>query len=167
MVSRRTRRESWWTGALNLLAVLLLYFAVPVDPSRSGGRLLLGLGLTLVALVGVGAVVRREVRSVRHGGEGALSVLRLVLLAEVVLVVFALAYYVLATNVDGQLVGITTRLDALYFSATTMTTVGYGDVYATGQAARALVTTQLVFDVAFLGILASLISRRFAAPGRP
>jgi voltage-gated potassium channel len=152
---------------LNLAAVLLLYFAVPLDTSRTGGHLLLGLGLTLVALLGVGGVVRRELRSVRQGGEGALSVLRLILLAEVVLVVFALAYYVLATNVDGQLVGIATRIDALYFSATTMTTVGYGDVHATGQAARVLVTTQLVFDVAFLGILASLISRRLSGPGRP
>lgn len=151
MASRTTRRETWWWGTLNLAAVLLLYFAVPLDVDRPGRDLLLALGLTLVGLVGVAAVVRREVGRVRGGGEGALSVLRLVRLAEVVLVVFALAYYVLATNVDGQLVGIATRIDALYFSTVTMTTVGYGEIHATGQVARALVTTQLVFDVAVLG----------------
>lgn len=167
MAPGATRRESWWLGTLNLAAVLLLYFAVPVDATRPGRDLLLGMGLTAVAVAGVGTVVRREVARVRDGSEGALSALRLVLLAEVVLVVFALAYYVLATNLDGQLVGIATRVDALYFSATTMTTVGYGDVHATGQAARVLVTVQLLFDVAFLGILASLLSRRLARPGRP
>lgn len=167
MAPRATRRETWWWGTLNLAAVLLLYFAVPVDVDRPGRDLLLAFGLTLLGVVGVAAVVRREVRRVRTGSEGALSAFRLVLLAEVVLVVFALAYYVLATNVDGQLVGIATRIDALYFSTVTMTTVGYGEIHATGQVARALVTTQLVFDVAFLGVLASLLSRRLTRPGAP
>lgn len=73
----------------------------------------------------------------------------------------------LATNVEGELVGIATRIDALYFSTVTMTTVGYGEIHATGQVARALVTMQLVFDVAFLGVLASLLSRRLARPVTP
>ncbi|MBC7290583.1 MAG: two pore domain potassium channel family protein [Actinotalea sp.] len=161
------RAESWWSGALNLLAVLLLYFAVPLDASRPTRDLALGIGLTVLAVGGVGAVTRREVRRVRTGGEGVLTPLRLVLLAQVVLVVFAFAYYVLATVVEGEITGITTRIDALYFSATTMTTVGYGDVHATGQAARVLVTTQLLFDIVFLGALAALFSRRLARPVAP
>lgn len=147
--------------------MLLLYFAVPLDVDRPGRDLLLAFGLTLLGVLGVAAVVRREVRRVLRGGEGVLSAFRLVLLAEVVLVAFALAYYALAANVDGQLVGIATRIDALYFSTVTMTTVGYGDVHATGQVVRALVTAQLVFDVAFLGVLASLLSRRLARPPSP
>lgn len=67
MAFRATRRETWWWGTLNLAAVLLLYFAVPLDVDRPGRDLVLALGLTLVGVVGVAAVVRREVGRVRSG----------------------------------------------------------------------------------------------------
>lgn len=66
--------------------------------------------------------------------------------------------------------GIETRLDALYFSATTMTTTGYGDIVATGQLARGLVTAQLVFDVVFVATVVGLIQagiRRRQEASRP
>ncbi|QNN54771.1 hypothetical protein H9L09_02065 [Nocardioides mesophilus] len=93
-----------------------------------------------------------------------MTLLRLVLLVEVVMIGFALLYFNLAVNLDGQMVGIHTRLDALYFTATTMTTTGFGDVHAAGQLARGVTTVHLVFDVLFVAILARLASNLIGRP---
>ena len=57
------------------------------------------------------------------------------------------------------------RLDALYFSMTTMSTVGYGDIHAQGQLARLLVTVQLVFNLVFVASLVSLIQDQIRQRG--
>ncbi len=41
----------------------------------------------------------------------------------------------------------------MYFTVTTLSTVGFGDITATGQAARLVVTLQMAFNLAFLGIV--------------
>jgi voltage-gated potassium channel len=45
-----------------------------------------------------------------------------------------------------------TRTDSLYFTVTTFSTVGYGDITATSQAARLLVTVQMILDLLALGL---------------
>ena len=47
--------------------------------------------------------------------------------------------------------------DALYFTIVTMATVGYGDVHAEGQVARALVIGLIVFDVVIVASLVRVI----------
>ena len=51
-----------------------------------------------------------------------------------------------------QFVGLDTKLDAVYFTVTTLSTVGYGDVHAVGQAGRLAVTLQIVFNLTFLAV---------------
>ncbi len=53
----------------------------------------------------------------------------------------------------------TTKTDALYFTVSTLATVGFGDVHATAQLSRALVIIQIVFNLAFVGTLVSLLTR--------
>ena len=50
--------------------------------------------------------------------------------------------------------------DALYFTMTTLLTIGYGDIHATGQFARALVLVQMVFNVVILATGASTIGHQ-------
>jgi hypothetical protein len=45
-----------------------------------------------------------------------------------------------------------TRTDSLYFTVTVFATVGFGDINATSQAARVLVTVQMVLDLIVLGL---------------
>ena len=45
---------------------------------------------------------------------------------------------------------------------TTLVTVGYGDITAQGQVARAVLTGQMAFNVVALAGSASLLARRFA-----
>ena len=53
--------------------------------------------------------------------------------------------------------GLETRLDGLYFALTTLATVGYGDVHAQGQFARAVVSFQLLFNVVVVTTAASVL----------
>lgn len=84
----------------------------------------------------------------------------LVLALVIAVLGFALAFYKLAFDDPGQLPGLETRLDGLYFTMTTLLTVGYGDIHAEGQVARGLVVVQMVFNVAVLATAATTLTSR-------
>jgi voltage-gated potassium channel len=149
--------DAWWVGLLNLAAVLVVYFVVPVQAGLSAGRLALNTAVALIAVAVVAWIVVREARRRLEGVGPRLRGLRLVLALEVVLVAFALVYFMLVVNGTGHFVGITTRIDALYFATVTTTTVGFGDIAPLSQVARALVMLQLVFNVAFIALVANLV----------
>jgi voltage-gated potassium channel len=168
---QRPHVPTWLMGAVGLVAVLAFYFSVPVRTSQSAVRVVVGMAVTLVAIAVVGVVLFREER-LRHTGRSTrLTGLRLLLLLEVVMALFSLAYYHLAVDVPGEMVGIHTRVDALYFTVTIMTTVGFGDIHPVGQVSRALVAAHMAFDVAFIAAFAglfrsSLSERAGADPSR-
>ena len=56
-------------------------------------------------------------------------------LLTVLILTFAGTYVVLADH-PGQMEGIETKIDALYFTVTTLATVGFGDIHPVGQVAR-------------------------------
>jgi voltage-gated potassium channel len=49
------------------------------------------------------------------------------------------------------------RVDSLYFTVSTVSTVGFGDVTAESDAARILVTVQMLFDLALIASLVRLV----------
>jgi voltage-gated potassium channel Kch len=144
-------------SAGNLVAVLVVYFALPVRTAPAG-RLAFGLLVSGAAIAVVVYLLLQEVRALRVDANHDVGLIPLVLLLEVVVVAFALAYYVLAQQA-GQMHGIRTRVDALYFTTATMTTVGYGDISAVGQLARTVVMVNLLFDLVFIAALTRLASR--------
>ena len=50
-----------------------------------------------------------------------------------------------------------TRTDALYFTVTVFSTVGFGDITAVTEVARVLVTGQMIAGIAILGLGARII----------
>jgi len=50
-----------------------------------------------------------------------------------------------------------THTDALYFTVTVFTTVGFGDITAKSEGARLLATAQMMADLVVLGIGAKII----------
>lgn len=144
------------TQSATMGGLLIVFFSAPLTGSSSTGALVLNCAL---AFVGVSVVAWVVVRQVTGSGRFELSPLQLVMLAEIVAFAFSMAYYSLAVA-GPNFVGLHTRLDSLYFTLTTMTTVGYGDVRATSQLARGVVCVQLVFNLVFLGALARLLQRR-------
>ena len=74
----------------------------------------------------------------------------------------SLTFFLLNQGSPEQVTGLQTRTDALYFTLSTMTTVGFGDVHAEGQLARALVCALIVFNVV---VVASLV-RAYTVSGQ-
>jgi len=135
------------------VAILVFYFTIPVSSRDAPLGLLVGTLLGAGLLMLVARVVFTELRR----EERRLKPIHLLIAFELALVVFSFGYYLLAHANPAEFTGLSTRLDALYFSMTTMATVGYGDVSATGQLARALVTIQLAFNLVFIATLFGLL----------
>ncbi len=68
------------------------------------------------------------------------------------LVLFASGYYLLERAVPGSFNEHLSRTDALYFTLTTFTTVGFGDVLAISQTGRVLVMCQMVCSLLLVGL---------------
>jgi voltage-gated potassium channel len=81
----------------------------------------------------------------------------LALLLTLLMTGFAAVYYGM-NHADDQFRGLDTRVDAIYFTVTTLSTVGFGDITAASQKARVAVTVQMVFDLAFLGIAVRVLT---------
>jgi voltage-gated potassium channel len=136
-------------------AVLFLltagYYAVPfrLPTQAEGYARLIGsmLALGLLALL-----LRQQVRRSRRSLSPSMHRVLWLLTALYVLVLgFALIYAVVADLGKGQIDGINNRTDALYFSVTVMSTVGFGDIHAAGSLARLIVTVHMVFNLIYLG----------------
>jgi voltage-gated potassium channel len=141
----------WANVLITPIAVLAIYFALPVDAEHAPVGVLAGVLISAAALAAVVMVLAAEARGARR-----LTGWHLVIALEIALVVFALTYYAIATNHPEQFVGLSTRIDALYFSTTTATTVGYGDIHAAGQAARVVVTLHMMFNLVFIAGVVNL-----------
>lgn len=135
------------------LGLALLYLALPL----AGDHWLLSM---LVALAVVAAIVPftlRRVQAVRRSDRPTLVAAESVLLL-LFLTLFAFSSLYLAVNqVSGEFNGLSTRLDAFYFTVVTLSTVGYGDITATGQWARALVSLQILLDVTLIAVSAKVL----------
>ena len=103
----------------------------------------------LLTLLALGMVVTTNRTLTDHSGKYRHPGLGIMLLSWASVLVFSADYWSLATR-QGQFAGLQTRLDALYFTGVTMSTVGYGDIHPTGQLARGTVLVQLVYSFAFL-----------------
>lgn len=146
--SRAIRRDVSVT--VGVVAALLLVFGTLPLTDRDG-RAWWVIGLAVIGLfVLMGMLLRMLAR-------GA-NLFRLLNLLLTVVITLALSFYAMASNMSGQFAGLHTRIDALYFTLTTMTTTGYGDIHATGQLARVVVSLAFVFDVVFLGLVGSELS---------
>lgn len=143
-----------------LVAVLVAYYAAPVDGLPSGGGIVASAVGLLAAVAVLAAVIVRQVQRLARSDPRDTSVRldSLVFLVYLVVPVFALGYLALEHADDGQFAGIETKTDALYYTMSTLATVGFGDVVAEGQLARALVTVQITFNLVFVAMLASVLT---------
>lgn len=151
------------TALLTLTATLVAYYALPIYGDAAGRRLPLRVVLFTVGLVGTAALLSWQAVGTRHAAPHRATVQWLFAGICLTVVLFSTTYYSLALGVPGQLVGIRTKTDALYFAVTVLTTVGFGDVHAAGQVARVVVTIQMGFDVVFVATAGAALRASGAA----
>ena len=150
-----------WRRALRLLVLmglaLVVYFLVPVQASEEDLAVRAVTSLLALCLLTAGVVwqILLHIEQPERKIDGLLFAMVVAVLA------FALAFFRLEVAYPGQIVGLDTRVDALYFTMTTLLTVGYGDIHAQGQGARVLVMVAMVFNVAVIATAVTTISSRF------
>ncbi len=166
MTPRRPRAAAWIRPLVGVMAPVVAYFAVPLDENPSA--VATGVAV-LVTFAGVGALAWAIIGQIRHylGGEGQLASMKtLAQLVVLVVVVFAMGYVLLDRADPTQIDELDTRVDALYFTLSTLATVGFGDISADGQIARTLVAVQIVFDLVLVAGLASILTGRIKQTAR-
>jgi len=150
----------WSRPIWTLFGLLIAYYTFPVEWTGSSPVVVfLSLLVTVGGLAVVGTMMVRELGNVRSGtagrGERVLSMLLILLVMAA-----SLTFYLLNQIRPDEIVNLETRTDALYFTLSTMTTVGYGDVHAEGQLARALICVLIVFNVVVVAALVRAYTRR-------
>lgn len=147
---------SWSRPGLILGGLLAAYYAVPTEwAGVSAAGVAVGLAITVAGLALVAAVMVRELGAVRRGDPGR-GVRMLAMMLVLLIVAASLTFFLLNQAKPEEFVGMQTKTDALYFTLSTMSTVGYGDVHAEGQVARALVCILIVFNVVVVASLARI-----------
>ncbi len=147
--AKRRRLIFWAVLRSVLVAVVLvvLYYVLPLDRwgSDAAIRLLIG----IVVFVGVMVWEVRAIAGSRYPGLRAAETLGLIL--PLFLVLFASTYFVMERASAASFTEPLTRTDALYFTVTVFSTVGFGDITAKSEAARVVLIVQMLADLVFLG----------------
>jgi hypothetical protein len=154
----RERRRMIIRSGIRILAMtgglLVLYALVPI-PGTSGIGALVGMAIGLIGFLGL---IGLQIRTIVRAEHPVLRAFEVVAFAVPLLVaVFAFTYLSLSRQ---EAVSFTEHLDrvgALYYTVSTLSTVGFGDIAARSDAARILVTVQMLFDLALIGVLVRLV----------
>ncbi len=137
--------------ALLTSAVLVaLYYTLPLEGMVGlSSWLRVAVGLTVFAIV-----VAWQIQTVvRASYPGIRAIEALASTVPLFLLVFATTYFLLSANHAGSFSQENlSRTDSLYFVVTVFSTVGFGDISATSQSARLVVTSQMILDLVVLGL---------------
>jgi hypothetical protein len=154
-------------SVLILGTMLALYALLPFDTDHWWVAAIVG-GASVLAIV---PLTVRRVQALQISERPIIEAVEaLVLLLGLLIFGFASVYLTLDRS-GTAMNGMHTRLDSLYYTVTTLSTVGYGDITPRTQAARATATVQMIFDLAFIAfavrVLASVAQQRHAATRVP
>ena len=154
---RRTRRRVMRSIARTVVvtgAMVAFYVTAPLD-QRPAGAIAVRLVVELIALV---LVLVWQIRSVGRSPHPVLrGVEALVVSVPLLVLTFAATYIVVDHNSPGSFTEALSRLDAAYFAVTVLATVGFGDIAPVTEVARSLVMSQMLVDLAFVGLVAKVL----------
>ena len=139
----------------SIAVVTALYDLLPFDRSATGVAVTL-LVAGLVVFVGLVAFQIRAIIASPFPGLRAIEALATSV--PLFLALFASTYFVMARLSPGSFTPPLTRTDALYFTVTVFSTVGFGDITAKTEAARLVVTGQMIADLVILGLAIKAIT---------
>ena len=146
------RRRLIIAAVLRGLAVttmlVVLYYLLPLDrPLDSGTAVRILIGLLVFAGITVWQV--KAIAGSRYPGLRAAEALGFII--PFYLLLFASTYFLMERASAANFTQPLTHTDALYFSVTVFTTVGFGDIAAKSETARVLLIVQMLADLALLG----------------
>ncbi len=154
-IQEASKRELIGMIALGVLMVAGFAFI----PPKSGPVTWVDIALFFCGLAllsgGVFYMIIREYKGTARR-DVRFRILSLFVLIIAMVMFFAISFYRLST-VSGEIDGLQTHLDAIYFTISTTMTVGFGDVVAKGQVGRFVVIVQMLFNLIVLAAASKLI----------
>ncbi|MFF7641939.1 ion channel [Streptomyces canus] len=131
------------------------YYLLPMDSEFSGGSAV-GLVVGLMAML---ALFAWQIRKITRSPSPRLKAVQaLSTTLPLFLLLFAAAYYLLERSTHGSFSEPLTRTDSLYFTLTTFSTVGFGDITAVTQTARIITMIQMTGNLLLVGVAAKVVA---------
>jgi voltage-gated potassium channel len=131
------------------VALVALYYLLPLDTSVTW----FAVTMLVIGLVVLAALVTFYVRwIIRSPFPGLRAIEALAISIPLFLLLFAATYVVLDTESAANFSQPLTRTDAVYFTVTVFSTVGFGDITAKTEIARLVVIIQMIGDLIVLGL---------------
>ncbi len=141
-----------------VLTVMVLIVAYHLIPFDRGVTWQIGV-VAVVALLLLFAGAAFELRAVTVAEFPTLrGIQALTVSLVVVLLAFAGVYMILSNSDSGAFDEVLDHAGALYFSLTTLTTIGYGDIVPVTHTARYVVMLQMVIDFLIIGVFVKLVT---------
>lgn len=142
-------------------ALVAIYYLLPLSRSSTWAAVT----ILVTGLVVFAGLIALQVRSIIGSLFPALrAVEALATSVPLFLLLFASTYVVMATMSASNFGERLTHTDGLYFAISVFSTVGFGDIAAKTEAARLVVTGQMIADLVILGlaikIIVGAVSRR-------
>lgn len=172
-VAGRGRRAAASVARTTVTVTLLLtvYYAAPLD-RPADARILLWLAVGLVALA---VAITWQARAIAVSDMPRLRAVEVAAVAlPALLVLYASVYAVMSHDDPAGFSEGLGRTDALYFTMTVFTTVGFGDIAPVAEGARIITMTQMLVGILTVGLAGKLLLgavehavRRNAAPAAP
>ena len=129
--------------------MVVLYFLLPLE-QRSDAFLVfeLTIGITVFLVTSTWQVVA----IIRSDYPGIRAIQALAVTTPLFLLLFAATYFIMSVDDPETFTEPLSRSDALYFTVTVFSTVGFGDIVPRQEGARLLVTAQMLLDLVILGL---------------
>ncbi|MGZ4543272.1 MAG: potassium channel family protein [Mycobacteriaceae bacterium] len=139
---------------INVLLVVLLYLLPLKDLGRVGTLVFFVAGLAVFCVA-----TGWQVRSIVAADYPRLRAIEGIGTALALLVVvFAAVYAAMSDASPASFSGVLTRSSSLYFTITTLSTTGFGDIVPTTDTARLVVSVQMLLDLTLLGTVVRVLA---------
>ncbi|MFJ1709093.1 potassium channel family protein [Kitasatospora sp. NPDC088346] len=130
------------------------YYLIPMDKPYSATTVV----ALVLGLLAVSALLVWQTRSVSRSPYPRLrAVAALATVLPLLLLLFATSYFLLERSRPGSFTESLSRSDAVYFTVTVFSTVGFGDIAPKTGAARSTAVLQMLADVFLVGVIAHVM----------
>jgi hypothetical protein len=154
----KTRRRlvtlSLLRSAASVAVLVAVYYLAPLDqPLDTGTWIRFGIGLLIL-----GVVAAWQIRAILASSTPRLRAINAVGVGlPLLLLIFASTYLVIARNVPDGFTEPLDHTDALYFTITVFTTVGFGDIAPRAEVARIFAMVQMIVGLVAVGVVAKIV----------
>jgi len=139
---------------LTATLLVVLYYVAPMDRAFDTHVVL----LLIVCLAAFAAILTWRMRAITQSEyPGVRAIETLAVVVPLYILAFATTYFLAERADSAYFSQPMDRTGALYFSMTVFSTVGFGDITAKTDAARLVVTAQMLLDLILLGFGARVV----------